>query len=131
MELKEIQKTVHELAKQKGWHDIADVSLTERIMLVVTELAEAVECIRNNEPAMWQKGTSKVLGSETELIKLMPNSPDWKTEVKPEGVQTELADAIIRLLDIFESQGWDTEEAIRIKHQFNKTRPYRHNGKIL
>lgn len=129
MELNQIQKIVHELAKEKGWHD-QDVSLVERIMLVVTELAEGVECIRNNEPPIWQKGEGKN-PLTSEVVKLMPISPEWKETSKPEGVQVELADAVIRIMDIFESQGWKLEEAIRLKHTYNKTRAWRHGGKAI
>ena len=130
-EFKEIQSAVHNLAKEKGWHDV-DSSLTERIMLVVTELAEAVESIRRNEPPVWQKGKTKdPLAGEQALIRLMPISQEWDSNVKPEGVLTELADAVIRIMDICEAQGWDLEQAIKLKHTYNKSRSYRHGGKVL
>jgi hypothetical protein len=130
-EFNEIQKVVHTLAKEKGWHDV-DSSLTERIMLVVTELSEAVESIRRNESPIWQKGkVNAPLSADQSPIKLMPSSPDWDVNTKPEGVLTELADAVIRIMDICEAQGWDLEQAIRIKHSYNKTRSYRHGMKVL
>ena len=48
---------------------------------------------------------------------------------KPEGVAVELADCMIRILDYCGHAGIDIEEAIRIKHEYNKTRPYRHGGR--
>jgi NTP pyrophosphatase (non-canonical NTP hydrolase) len=130
-ELNEIQKAVHGLAKEKGWHDV-ETTLTEKIMLVVTELSEAVESIRRNESPIWQKGkVNSPLTLDQSPIKLMPSSPDWDSNIKPEGVLVELADSVIRVMDICESQGWDLERAIKIKHSYNKTRSYRHGGKIL
>ena len=50
---------------------------------------------------------------------------------KPEGVAIELADCIIRILDYCGAQGIDVDEATRIKHEYNKSRPYRHGGKRI
>lgn len=52
----------------------------------------------------------------------------WKSTA-PESVAVELADCMIRILDYCGHDGIDIEEAIRIKHEYNKTRPYRHGGK--
>lgn len=126
-EFKLIQSEVHKLAKEKGWHNI-ETSMTERIMLVVTECAEAVEELRNDKPPIYQyKKTRDPLTDN--VIKLFPSSPDWDENVKPEGTLIEMADVVIRSMDICESQGWDLENAIRIKHKFNKTRPLLHGGK--
>ena len=60
-----------------------------------------------------------------------PDNPDACSaqSKKPEGVAVELADCMIRILDYCGHAGIDIEEAIRIKHEYNKTRPYRHGGK--
>jgi hypothetical protein len=130
-EIKTIQTAVHKLAHEKGWHD-GDTTLPERLMLVVCEISEAVECIRDGELPIWQKGkTIPVAGEEIAITKVTPLSPDWKASEKPEGTLIELADAVIRIFDICESQGWDLEKAIALKHTYNKTRPYRHGGKAL
>ena len=48
---------------------------------------------------------------------------------KPEGIAVELADAMIRILDYCAYSGIDIEEALKLKHAYNKGRPYRHGGK--
>lgn len=48
---------------------------------------------------------------------------------KPEGVAVELADCLLRILDYCGYAGIDIEEALRLKHEYNKTRSYRHGGK--
>jgi NTP pyrophosphatase (non-canonical NTP hydrolase) len=48
---------------------------------------------------------------------------------KPEGFGVELADAVIRILDLAEALEIDLEAAIVDKHEFNVKRPYRHGGK--
>lgn len=42
----------------------------------------------------------------------------------------ELADVLIRVFDLCGSRGWDLEKSVRDKMAFNKTRPYRHGGKL-
>ena len=42
----------------------------------------------------------------------------------------ELADTVIRIADLCEALELDLENAIRQKHEFNKTRPYKHGKKI-
>lgn len=48
---------------------------------------------------------------------------------KPEGIPTELADIIIRVLDMCAWYEIDIEDAIRIKMTYNATRPYRNGDK--
>ena len=43
--------------------------------------------------------------------------------------EEELADMLIRTLDIADVLGLDIEDAVRIKHAFNKTRPFMHGKK--
>jgi len=47
------------------------------------------------------------------------------------GVAEELADIIIRVFDIAAAANIDLEKAIKEKHDYNKTRPYRHGGKLV
>lgn len=49
--------------------------------------------------------------------------------LKPEGIATELADTIIRILDYAAAVGIDIDAAIMAKHTYNKDRPYQHGGK--
>ena len=49
---------------------------------------------------------------------------------KPEGIPSELADVIIRIFDYCGYAGIDIEKAIKEKDEFNKSRPYRHGGKV-
>ena len=52
------------------------------------------------------------------------------TDGKPEGVPAELADVVIRCFDMADFYGIDLEAAILEKHEFNKTRPYKHGKKF-
>lgn len=46
-----------------------------------------------------------------------------------EHMKEELADVVIRVMDMCEAYGIDLEEEIRKKHEINKGRPYRHGNK--
>jgi NTP pyrophosphatase (non-canonical NTP hydrolase) len=110
MNIRDFQKAVHANAVEKGFYDKVSQSPTEilsRLMLAVSELSEAGEEVR--------KG----------YVMLTYVSTDGK----PEGFATELADAVIRILDLAEWIGVDIESACENKHAFNLTRPHMHGKK--
>lgn len=97
---------VHSLAKSKGWWDGGDRNVGEMLMLVTTEIAEAMEAYRDGDMEL------RIAESG-----------------KPEGFTVELADAIIRIFDLADALDLPLEQAMKVKHEYNKTRPYRHGGK--
>lgn len=50
-------------------------------------------------------------------------------EQKARGYAVEMADCIIRILDWCGKEGIDIDRIISMKHEYNKSRPYRHGGK--
>ena len=102
MDLNEWAKAIHENAVSKGWWE-DDRPLPEVLMLIISELAEALEADRAGEGNLYEAENGK-----------------------PEGVYVEVADALIRILDWYGSQKVDVEEIVRMKHEYNKTRPYKH-----
>lgn len=50
---------------------------------------------------------------------------------KPEGFPIEVIDGIIRSGELLYALGYNIEKCMRMKQEFNKTRPYRHGGKII
>lgn len=61
-----------------------------------------------------------------ELIRSMPGIVKY---LKPEGIPSEMADIIIRVLDICADREIDIATAIADKMAYNETRAYRHGGK--
>lgn len=82
-------------------------NISEMLMLMVTEIAEAEEEYRN--------------GQLLDGVRMEEN--------KPEGFGVELADAIIRILDTAEGLGIDLQYLVSLKMKYNETRPHRHGGK--
>lgn len=42
-----------------------------------------------------------------------------------------MVDCLIRILDWCGKEGVDVEAVLAQKHEYNRTRPYRHGGKVL
>lgn len=120
MKINEFAKIVHDTAKEKGWYD-KERSPLEAHMLMVTELSEATECVRQDLPAVY---------AEAETGKTLTNIQDIaQLGLKPEGEAVELVDALIRIADYFGYKGWDLEQVLQLKMDYNFSRAYRHGGK--
>lgn len=105
-----LQDSVHRTARDHGWWEGADDSIIpEKLMLVVSELAEALEEYRDGKLS---RGTY------------------YTATGKPEGFGIELADATIRIMDLCGFLNIDLAGAIVEKHEYNLTRPYRHGRKL-
>lgn len=120
------QREIHGLAIEKGWYEGEPKSTLEQLALIMSELGEAVNEVRVENAPVYFK--CKITGKSLPLDKVnqgVIGFDHWK----PEGVAVELADAIIRALDFADHCGWNMEQIIQLKHNFNKTRPHRHGGK--
>lgn len=131
MDIKSFQKEVHDNAIDHGWWE-APRGFAEIIALCHSELSEALEAYREVEKYPWeiyQKKRDHVLNREYFVC---PEDKElWNPASKPEGMLTELADCVIRIMDYCGYKGWDLEKAIQLKHEYNKSRPYRHGGKKI
>jgi len=136
MQLNELCTEAHERAKAAGWWEEGKIKTPlECHMLIVSEVAEASEAVRDKHPAFYvyakspdlpgrgQVGAAKCTAQEIEkILQLVPGA-------KPEGEAVELADAVIRIADWFGRHGWDMEAVIKAKMAYNATRGYRHGNK--
>ena len=120
--LKHMQEMIHSTAQEKGWWENFDhlrdivpddekdhVDLlykTSRTMLMVTELSEGVEALRHGDP------------------------PDDKVPTYS-GFTVELADTIIRILDLAEKFKLPVVESMLDKMEVNTGRSHCHGGKRI
>ena len=125
---------IHADNRAKGFWD-EPRSLCETTMLIVTELAEAVEEERAGRPSVWyghDAGGETIEWYEDEVAVdahglVRPDDNPSKGPFKPEGIDIELVDALIRLLDLLGSRDVDVDELLKQKLAYNREgRGYRH-----
>tara|TARA_Y100000310_G_scaffold127207_1_gene126250 strand:- start:865 stop:1392 length:528 start_codon:yes stop_codon:yes gene_type:complete len=108
--LREWQEAIHTYACDKGWWDNDERTFGDLCTLFTSEISEAYEEYRNGHEV-----------TETYFNEDKPG--------KPEGVPTELADCVIRILDYCQRVGIDLQAIMARKHAYNQKRPYRHGNK--
>lgn len=106
MTINEIAKEIHDNSVAHGWYD-EPRTFGDIVALCHSELSEALEAYRNKEDMCWLNGD------------------------KPDGMAVEMVDCVIRIFDYLVSEGIDVEHIMKLKHEYNKSRPYRHNGKVM
>lgn len=107
--INELAKQIYTNAQTKGFYEGVrsmddPIWISNRLMLIVSELAEGLEGVR---------------------VGNLSSAP------KSGGLGEELADACIRIFDLAYSLNIDLEAAITNKMTFNAQRAYRHGGKTI
>lgn len=116
--LNEIADAVHANAREKGFHDdgLTNEQFLERhCMLLVGEVAELHEALRKGEASMPCDKAEKMFNAGMPPLTC---------------AEEELADVIIRALDISRRLGINIHGAIQAKHAYNTTRPHMHGKKF-
>lgn len=128
--MNELAKKIFEENKAKGFwpENPKDRSFGEVIALCHSELSEALEADREYKNASlgtfeYLNKDPKIIGNN-EVVKEFFKST-FKTYIK-DTKEDELADAMIRILDYCGAMEIDIEKHIKLKLEYNKTRPNKH-----
>lgn len=126
---------------EKGWWEDPSRNFGELMALIHSEVSEALEAYRDgddiNDIAYEYPDLYEVVNDSGETVKIVGAQEESTLQTedgeivlgKPVGVASELADVIIRILDVAEGLNIPVTQALIEKHQYNQTRSYRHNGK--
>jgi hypothetical protein len=123
IEINKLAKSNHKLALKKGFWDDEELNVSYPDGLHIFQKTVSID------------QTAQKLGMiHCEISEAFEESrkTDDYTKVyyskghKPEGFGIELADALMRILDLAERRGVDMEKCICLKIKYNKTRPYKH-----
>jgi NTP pyrophosphatase (non-canonical NTP hydrolase) len=132
--MKNLISQAHEMAKSKGFWE-GERNKSELLMLIVSELAEALEALRKDHYA--DQDVVESLSHDLELDRtdeeFLLKAINWKTSFE-QGVKSsfedELADVAIRLFDLCGGLGVDLEKHIEMKMKYNSMRGYKHGKKF-
>lgn len=148
--LNELAAEIHKIAADHGFWE-QERNMGEMLMLMTSELAEALEEHRSGRPNVYHAinvAPDTAMTSEVAAIlaKLRDNAEvaalggeavadvtedDHQVLVgagiaKPEGVAVELVDCIIRVLDTLHSLNVNIDEIVAQKMLYNASRPHKH-----
>jgi len=122
--LTEFSKDIHQGNVKRGFYDDPK-EIGTVLMLIVTELAEAMESYRGGNRLGSERLSSMNWDSALDQEFSREDINQFKAVVK-DTFEDEIADTIIRLFDLC---GWlniDIHKHIMLKLKYNSTRPYKH-----
>jgi NTP pyrophosphatase (non-canonical NTP hydrolase) len=130
----EMTAEVREINIEKGWRPAdggpGTNTFGDYIALLHSELSEALEAYRD-----WrlrdETGPKHPFDNDGSGCCTWCEAPDHNGPYKPEGVGSELADVLIRLVDTCDVFGIDLKAEYRRKVAYNRTRPFQHGGRTL
>jgi NTP pyrophosphatase (non-canonical NTP hydrolase) len=132
MELNKLRDAIHLNAKEKGFYDDdRPFNIAEKLMLITSELSEALEADRKNRYARMDIFLSKINTlNEVYSEKVIDSALKYFFEdhIK-DTVEDELADALIRILDLCGALGIDIDKHVLYKRLYNSQRENKHGKK--
>ena len=125
---------------ERDYHDGTIQALrdhrTSRVALIITEASELIDEIRNGREFGEVYYSGGLACSSGDKCAQGCKMDEWEpvdvlgNPRKPEGPLSELADVVIRSLDLADEEGLDLAGMIFLKLAYNATRPHKHGKKF-
>lgn len=121
--INDLSKIVYEANQEKGFYD-SEKNIGEMLCLIHSEVSEALECDRKDKYCDRQPtALQNMMKQNDETFKEM------FSKLVKDTFQDELADIMIRVMDLAGFKGIDLEKHIELKMRYNALRPYKHEKK--
>jgi NTP pyrophosphatase (non-canonical NTP hydrolase) len=132
--MKNLIAQAHGTAKEKGFWD-TERNVSEMLMLIVSELAEAQEALRKDYrcDSIAANELRRDLELDSSDEEFLLHTLEWKhkfEEAVKSSFEDEVADVAIRLFDLCGGLGIDLEKHIELKMKYNSLRGYKHGKKF-
>ena len=122
--INELAKQVHQNAKDKGFFD-KEKNIGEMLCLIHSEVSEALEADRKDMYADLPENTLDVL---VDFFNKETFQSEYEDLVKGT-FEEEMADIVIRVMDLCAFKGINLEKHIKAKMRYNSLREYKHGKK--
>lgn len=131
--INELSKKIHQNAVNKGFYE-QEINIGEKLCLIHSEISEALEADRNNHHCNFIGKDKLQVNNEIWNNSFDENEwnnhPDFTKDLFEKLIKNsfedELADTMIRIMDLAGYLNIDLERHILLKIKYNSTRAYKH-----